>query len=101
MVPGAPRSPERTCVACRTARPKGELARLTSSRDGVRYDPAQRLPGRGLYLCPDLDCIDAATRRDAAPLRRALRGAPTDGLEEALEALRHQVPVGTVRSENA
>jgi predicted RNA-binding protein YlxR (DUF448 family) len=72
----------------------------------VRFDPARALPGRGVYLCPDPGCLSAATRRGGAALRRALRGAPQEGLEAAMEALRadvahHQVPEGTVRSENA
>jgi uncharacterized protein len=109
-MPGAARS--RTCVGCRTARPKDELVRLAQTPDGVRFDPRRRLPGRGAYLCPHPTCIDAATRRNAAGLRRALRGVPEAELSEALAALRseigrrhqgvhHQVPEGTVRSESA
>lgn len=106
LVSGAPRSPERTCVGCRAVRPQGDLLRLAATREGVRFDPTRRLPGRGVYLCPDPDCLSAATRRGGAALRRALRGAPQEGLEAALEALRaelahHQVLVSTVRSENA
>ena len=109
-MPGAART--RTCVGCRTARPQDELVRLARTPLGVRFDPRRRLPGRGAYLCPHPTCIDAATRRDAAGLRRALRGATGTELDAAIAALRseigrrhqgvhHQVPQGTVRSESA
>ena len=96
----------RTCVGCRTARPQDELLRLARTPDGVRFDPRRRAPGRGAYLCPDHGCIEAAGRRGAAALRRALRGAGEAEVRAALDALRtdvvqHQVPAGTVRSENA
>lgn len=97
-------TPIRTCVACRTRRPQGELVRLAATADGVRLDPARRLPGRGAYLCPDPGCVDAAGRRQAAGLHRALRGAPTEQLLGALAALTTEVlqpSDGTVRSENA
>ncbi len=96
----------RTCLGCRTARPQDELLRLAGTPEGVRFDPHGRLPGRGAYLCPDPNCIDAATRRDASAVRRALKGAPAQQVRRALDALRtelvhHQVSDGTVRSENA
>lgn len=91
-------------MGCRTTRPQGELLRLARTPDGVRFDPTQRLDGRGAYLCPDPTCVAAATRRGAGPLRRALSGAPEAEVRAALDALRTevvQVPVSTVRSENA
>jgi uncharacterized protein len=88
------------------ARPKDELLRLARTPSGVRFDPDHRLPGRGAYLCPAVACVTAARRRDAAAIRRALRGAAVDEVLAALDALptevlRHQVPERTVRSENA
>jgi uncharacterized protein len=99
--------PLRTCVGCRTTRRQTELLRLARTPSGVRFDPRGRQPGRGAYLCPDPRCIDAAARRGATSLRRALRGAPETEIREALDALRteavqhHQVQTSTVRSENA
>lgn len=105
MVGTALRAPVRTCIGCRTARPKDELLRIARTPDGVRFDPESQLPGRGAYVCPDPTCAASARRRDAAALRRALRGAPPAELDAALDALsgavQYQVPDGTVRSENA
>lgn len=99
--------PLRTCVGCRSLRRQDDLLRLARTPWGVRFDPRRHQPGRGAYLCPDPRCIDAAARRGAAPLRRALRGAPEAEIRQALDALRseavqhHQVQTSTVRSENA
>lgn len=101
----APRMPVRTCVGCRTARPQDTLLRIARTPEGVRFDPDMRLPGRGAYVCPDPSCVAAARRRDAAAVRRALRGpsmSQVDAVMDTLsDAVQYQVPVGTVRSENA
>ena len=106
MQASAPRAPVRTCVGCRRAREQHDLLRIARTPDGVRFDPDGRLPGRGAYLCPDPNCIAAARRRGASPLRRALRGTEEAAANVALDQLEanvvsHQVPAGTKRSENA
>jgi uncharacterized protein len=99
--------PTRMCVGCRSRSSQAELLRLAATPRGVRFDPRRREAGRGAYLCPDPRCIDAAARRGATPLRRALRGAGEVEVSKALDALRtdvvqhHQVQTSTVRSENA
>ena len=66
------RPPTRSCVACRTARPKRDLIRIVRSPDGeVAIDATGRAPGRGAYLCRDASCWDAAARKRA--LEHALR----------------------------
>ncbi|WP_397546167.1 RNase P modulator RnpM [Rhodothermus marinus] len=64
--------PIRSCVVCRTRRPKHELVRIVRRPDGrVELDPEQKKPGRGAYLCPQPSCwkLKAAIPR----LQRALR----------------------------
>jgi len=57
--------PTRTCIGCRRRRPAVELIRLTVSAD--RAEPATpRATGRGAYLCPCMECFDAAVKRRAA-----------------------------------
>ena len=52
--------PVRMCVGCRGRENKSELLRIVA-RDGVGVvDPAQTLPGRGVYLHPSRDCLDRA-----------------------------------------
>lgn len=65
------RVPTRTCVACRTARPKAELQRIVRTPDGsIVADASGRLAGRGAYVCPDKDCLTIAIKKGA--LSRAL-----------------------------
>ncbi len=75
---GTSRRPQRTCVACRRTRDKQDLVRLARVDDDVVVDWDQTAPGRGSSLCPDLTCVDQATARDAARLRRSLRGGTVD-----------------------
>jgi len=69
MHPGS--IPVRTCVGCRERAAKSRLLRLVASGDDVLPDPQARLPGRGAYLHPSLECLELARRRRAFP--RALR----------------------------
>ena len=46
------RVPSRTCVACRTVRPKRELMRVVRTPAGeIILDASGRAPGRGAYVC--------------------------------------------------
>src|SRR5262249_61931454 len=69
MYPGS--VPVRTCVGCRERAVKSSLLRLVVSGDDLIPDPQARLPGRGAYLHPSLECLELARRRRAFP--RALR----------------------------
>ena len=57
--------PQRTCVACRTVRPKRDLVRIVRTPEGaVMVDETGKRSGRGAYLCRQRDCWErAATRR--------------------------------------
>ena len=68
------RPPTRTCVACRTERPKRELVRIVRTPAGaLQLDPSGRVAGRGAYLCADGACWASALKKHA--IERAL-GAP-------------------------
>ncbi|HEX2234664.1 MAG TPA: YlxR family protein [Actinomycetota bacterium] len=78
--------PVRTCVGCRTRRPRAELVRVVRAPDGaVALERSRGAPGRGAYLCADgRRCLEEALR--SGRLARALRreGALPGGLVEAL-----------------
>jgi len=49
--------PQRTCIACREVKAKRELIRLVRSASGsVEVDSSGKKAGRGVYLCPRLEC---------------------------------------------
>ena len=63
--------PQRTCVACRTTRPKRELVRVVRSPLGeLSVDLRGKAPGRGAYLDPDPGCLERGLSEGA--LSRAL-----------------------------
>ncbi|SCY59265.1 YlxR family protein [Thiohalorhabdus denitrificans] len=83
--------PERQCCACRQTHPKDELLRFVSGPDGApTLDLREKLPGRGAYLCPRMECLRKGLRPKG--IGRALGcGAPSLSAEElrtqALEGL--------------
>ena len=76
--------PERTCIACRQARPKRSLVRVVRRTDGsVTVDPTGKQSGRGAYLCSQPSCWQQGLRRDT--LARALKTTIEPGDRAALE----------------
>ncbi len=54
---------ERMCIGCRQLRHKRSLLRIaTLPQPCAIIDKAQRLGGRGVYLCPIMDCLITATK---------------------------------------
>ena len=69
--------PQRTCVACRTVRPKRELVRIVRDPEGtVAVDETGKRNGRGAYLCPCRACWERALSEGL--LNRALRAKLTE-----------------------
>ncbi len=49
--------PQRTCIACRTVRPKRELVRIVrTATNHVEADATGKKAGRGAYLCRQREC---------------------------------------------
>ena len=81
--------PQRTCVACRTARPKRGLVRVVRSPTGeLSVDLRGKAPGRGAYLDPDPGCLERGLAEGV--LARALEvdidGVTADRLRGELAA---------------
>ena len=49
--------PMRTCIACRTQKPKKELIRVVKFNDEIKLDLTGKANGRGAYVCNDVECI--------------------------------------------
>jgi len=66
-------------------RPKTELVRVVKSPEGViSLDASGKAPGRGAYLCPDVDCFKRSRKNRG--LERAFKGGISDEIVSALEA---------------
>jgi hypothetical protein len=79
------RPPQRSCVACRTARAKRELVRIVRAPDGaISIDDTGRAAGRGAYLCRDAACWQTAGRKRA--VEHALGSALPDAIAQLLAA---------------
>ncbi len=57
--------PLRRCVGCGRSKEKGELVRFVARDGRLTLDPARQgsLHGRGLYICPDFECVSKAVKR--------------------------------------
>ena len=77
--------PQRTCVACRSQRPKREMVRVVRAPDGaVGVDATGKKSGRGAYVCLQADCWQTALKRRA--LDKALKTELSVADREALAA---------------
>ncbi|APV44543.1 hypothetical protein Dform_01211 [Dehalogenimonas formicexedens] len=57
------KTPQRTCVICRTVGSKRGLLRVVRTPEGhVQVDPSGRLSGRGAYLCREGRCLNMALK---------------------------------------
>ncbi len=56
--------PMRTCIACRSEKPKKELIRIVKTKDGeFKIDRTGKLNGRGAYLCDDKACLEKIIKK--------------------------------------
>ncbi|MGE3269460.1 MAG: RNase P modulator RnpM [Chloroflexota bacterium] len=77
--------PQRTCVACRSERPKREMVRIVRAPGGaVSVDPTGKQSGRGAYLCLQPACWQVALKRRA--LDKALKTELSEADRTALAA---------------
>lgn len=55
--------PMRRCVGCMESKPKNSLVRIACYEGEITVDPTGKAKGRGVYLCPDNDCMEKAKKR--------------------------------------
>ena len=68
---GAFRAPQRMCIACRASDGKRDLIRLVRTADGVHLDASGKMPGRGAYVHPQVNCWEEAL--SGSLIQKALR----------------------------
>jgi len=68
----AKKVPKRSCLGCKSVRPKEELARIVRTKKGeVKVDQSGKISGRGAYTCLEDSCIKKAFKGER--LTKALR----------------------------
>lgn len=82
--------PMRQCTGCREMKPKRELIRVVRAPDGgISLDFKGKAPGRGAYVCRDMQCLKKAIKSRA--LERAFDVSIP---QEVYDALTAQMEVG-------
>lgn len=77
--------PQRQCVGCREMRDKKALLRVVKSPEGtVSLDFSGKKPGRGAYVCHDVNCLKKA--RKSRALERAFSMTIPPEVYDAMEA---------------
>ncbi len=77
--------PLRQCVGCREMKEKPTLIRAVRSPEGeVSLDFKGKKPGRGAYLCKNMECLKRA--RKSRALERAFSQALPPEVYEQMEA---------------
>ena len=84
-MPVKPRKiPMRMCVGCREMKPKVQLLRVVKPQEGEAHiDRTGKSPGRGAYVCDDIECLRKARKTRA--LERALNCTIDADVFDALE----------------
>jgi uncharacterized protein len=77
--------PQRKCVACQQMKGKKELIRVVRSPLGdIQIDLTGKKPGRGAYLCGEVDCFKLAKKSKA--FERALKSPVAADIYDRLQA---------------
>ena len=96
-MPKTRKIPMRMCVGCREMKPKRELTRVVKPQEGdAHIDLRGKAPGRGAYVCADVECFRKA--RKSRALERALECTISAEVFEQLEA---QIPEILPETEDA
>ncbi len=75
--------PMRVCVGCEELKNKKELIRVVLSPEGeISIDRKGKAPGRGAYICPDINCLEAAYK--AKRLEKSLKHSVSSEIYETL-----------------
>ncbi len=92
--------PQRTCIACRSVRPKRSLVRIVRTPDDdVIVDGTGKRNGRGAYLCPQSSCWEIALKKRR--LEKALRTKLTADVEAQLREYAAGLPQSLDRDSKA
>lgn len=74
-------------MACQAKKEKRELVRIVRSPEGeISVDVTGKKPGRGAYICPNLECLNKVIKS-----KRLERSLETTISQEIYESLKEQL----------
>lgn len=76
------KKPMRKCVGCMESKPKNTLIRISCYEGEVKVDPTGKAKGRGVYMCPNKECMEKAKKR-----RTLQRSFDTEISQEKLDKI--------------
>lgn len=77
--------PLRKCTGCQEMKDKRELIRIVRNEEGeFSLDRTGKKPGRGAYICPDVQCLEKAQKSKG--LERSFKAAVPKEVYEQLAA---------------
>lgn len=79
--------PQRMCTGCMEMKDKKSLIRVVKNKDGeVSIDVTGKKPGRGAYICKDIECLKLAVKT-----KRLERNLTTKLDDEIFERLKDEI----------
>ncbi len=79
--------PQRSCVVCRTQKNKNELLRIVKNKENiVKVDKKGKEPGRGAYICYDIECLEKAQKN-----KKIEKALEIKILEETYEQIKNAI----------
>lgn len=80
--------PQRMCTGCMEMKPKKELIRIVRSPEGdnVSIDLTGKKPGRGAYICKNIECLEKAFKA-----KRLNKNLQTEVSKEIYETLKEEM----------
>ena len=79
--------PQRMCLGCQERKNKKELIRIVRTPEGeIVIDPTGKKNGRGAYICPDLNCLEATIKS-----KRLEKSLEVEISDEGYQSLREQL----------
>ena len=76
--------PQRTCSVCRMQKDKEQLLRIVKNKDNIiNVDEKGKLPGRGAYICYDINCLEKAQK--SKKLEKALEIKIEDNIYDQMK----------------
>ena len=86
-MPKVKKIPQRMCLGCQERKNKKELIRIVRTPEGeIVIDPTGKKNGRGAYICPDLNCLEATIKS-----KRLEKSLEVEISDEVYQSLREQL----------